>query len=58
MTLFKRWYIDGRIYYQVVVDDKNPKEGIQELRYIDPRKIRKVRENSKRKRPKNWCSNY
>lgn len=42
--LFRRWYIDGRIYYHVVVNDKNPKEGIQELRYIDPRKIRKVRE--------------
>ena len=42
--LFKRWYIDGRIYYHVVVDEKNPKEGIKELRYIDPRKIRKVRE--------------
>lgn len=42
--LFKRWYIDGRIYFHVLVNDKNPKEGIQELRYIDPRKIRKVRE--------------
>jgi hypothetical protein len=45
--LFKRWYIDGRIYYHVVVNDKDPKKGIQELRYIDPRKIRKVREISK-----------
>jgi hypothetical protein len=45
--LFRRWYIDGRIYFQVVVNDKNPKEGIQELRYIDPRKIRKVREINK-----------
>ena len=45
--LFKRWYIDGRIYYHVVVDEKKPKEGIQELRYIDPRKIRKVREIKK-----------
>jgi len=45
--LFKRWYIDGRIYYHVIVNDKNPKDGIQELRYIDPRKIRKVREISK-----------
>jgi hypothetical protein len=50
--LFKRWYIDGRIYYHVVVDDKNPKEGIQELRYIDPRKIRKVREVQKERDPK------
>jgi hypothetical protein len=50
--LFKRWYIDGRIYYHVVVDEKKPKEGIQELRYIDPRKIRKVREILKGRDPK------
>jgi hypothetical protein len=50
--LFKRWYIDGRIYYHVVVDESKPKEGIQELRYIDPRKIRKVRELVKGRDPK------
>ena len=50
--LFKRWYIDGRIYYHVVVDESRPKEGIKELRYIDPRKIRKVREVQKDKDPK------
>jgi len=50
--LFKRWYIDGRIYYQVIVNDKNPKDGVQELRYIDPRKIRKVREIQKERDPK------
>ena len=50
--LFKRWYIDGRIYYHVVVDEARPKEGIQELRYIDPRKIRKVREIKKDRDPK------
>jgi hypothetical protein len=50
--LFKRWYIDGRIYYHVVVDESNPKDGIQELRYIDPRKIRKVRELVKGRDPK------
>ena len=50
--LFKRWYIDGRIYYHVIVDDKDPKAGIQELRYIDPRKIRKVREIKKERDPK------
>ena len=50
--LFKRWYIDGRIYYHVVVDETNPKNGIQELRYIDPRKIRKVREVKKMRDPK------
>ena len=50
--LFKRWYIDGRIYYHVVVDESRPKDGIKELRYIDPRKIRKVREVQKDKDPK------
>ena len=50
--LFKRWYIDGRIYYHVVVNINNPKDGIQELRYIDPRKIRKVREIQKERDPK------
>ena len=50
--LFKRWYIDGRLFYHVIVNDKNPKEGIQELRYIDPRKIRKVREIKKDRDPK------
>lgn len=50
--LFKRWYIDGRMYYHIVVNEKNPKEGIQELRYIDPRKIRKIREVKTGKDPK------
>ena len=50
--LFKRWYIDGRIYYHVIVNEKDPKKGIQELRYIDPRKIRKVREIQKERDPK------
>jgi hypothetical protein len=50
--LFKRWYIDGRIYYHVLVDESNPKLGIQELRFIDPRKIRKVREIKKMRDPK------
>ena len=45
--IFRRWYIDGRIYFHIIVNEKNPKEGIQELRYVDPRKIRKVREVQK-----------
>jgi len=45
--IFRRWYIDGRIYFHIIVNEKNAKEGIQELRYIDPRKIRKVREVQK-----------
>ena len=45
--LFRKWYIDGRLYYHIIIDEKSKKKGIQELRYIDPRKIRKVRENQK-----------
>ena len=40
--IFRRWYVDGRLFYHKVVDPKKPKEGLVELRYIDPRKIRKV----------------
>jgi hypothetical protein len=50
--IFKRWYIDGRLYYHVIIDEKNPRMGIKELRNIDPRKIRKIREQKKRKDPK------
>ena len=47
--IFRRWYVDGRLYYQKVVNPSQMKKGIQELRYIDPRKIRKVREIQKEK---------
>lgn len=47
--IFKRWYVDGRSYYHVIINEKNPKDGIKELRYIDPRKIRKVRQIKKDK---------
>lgn len=47
--IYRRWYIDGRLYYHVIVDQANQKDGIKEVRYIDPRKIRKVREVSKKK---------
>lgn len=50
--IFKRWYIDGRVYYHKIVDATKGKEGIQELRYIDPRKIKKVRKVNKLKDPK------
>ena len=40
--IFRKWYVDGRIYYHVVIDEKNPQEGIQELRFVDPRKIKRV----------------
>jgi hypothetical protein len=46
---YRRWYIDGRLYYHVVIDEKDTKAGIKELRYVDPRKIRKIREVAKRK---------
>ena len=46
--LFKRWYIDGRMYFHAIIDEKNPRQGIKELRYIDPRKIRKIREVKKK----------
>jgi hypothetical protein len=49
--LFRRWYIDGRMFYHVIIDESRPKEGIKELRYIDPRRIRKVREIQKTKDP-------
>lgn len=42
--IVRRWYVDGRLKYHVILDKANPAAGIQELRYIDPRKLRKVRE--------------
>jgi len=48
--IFKRWYVDGKIYYHVIIDEKNPKLGITELRYIDPRKMRKIREVTKKRK--------
>jgi len=47
--IFRRYYIDGRLFYHVIIDRENPTAGIKELRYIDPRKIRKVRELRKKK---------
>lgn len=49
--IFRRYYVDGRLFYHVIVDIDNPQKGIQELRYIDPRKIRKIREIKKQKDP-------
>jgi len=50
--IFKRYYIDGRLFYQIMIDKDNPTAGIKELRYIDPRKIRKIREVKKDKDPR------
>lgn len=45
--IFRRWYVDGKIYYHKMIDSNNTKDGIQELRYLDPRRIKKVREVKK-----------
>ena len=45
--IFRRWYVDGRLFYHKVIDKNNPRRGIVDLRYIEPRKIRKVREMQK-----------
>ena len=50
--IFRRWYIDGRLFYHKIIDEKNPKRGIIELRPIDPTRIRKVKELIKDKDPK------
>ena len=42
--IFRRWYVDGRLFYHKVIDTKDPRKGITELRYLDPQKIKKVRE--------------
>lgn len=42
--IFKQWYVDGRLYYHIMIDEKTPRDGIKEVRKIDPRKIKKVRE--------------
>jgi Bacteriophage T4-like portal protein (Gp20) len=47
--VFRAWYVDGRLYYHILVDEKNIKNGIAELRYIDPRKIRKIKTVNKKK---------
>ena len=47
--IFRRWYVDGRLFYHKVIDPKNPKGGLIDLRYIDPRKIRKVTEYEEKK---------
>jgi len=45
--IFRHWYVDGRLYYHIIIDTKNPRAGIKELRHIDPRKIKKVRKEKR-----------
>ena len=47
--IFRRWYVDGRMYYHKIIDKESPRLGITELRYIDPRKIKKIREVRKQR---------
>jgi hypothetical protein len=49
--IFRKWFVDGRLYYHMIIDENKRKQGIQELRYVDSRKIRKVREVKKEKAP-------
>ena len=46
--IFRNWYIDGRLYYHKVIDLENPRDGIQELRYIDALKVKYVRQMKKK----------
>lgn len=49
--IFRRWYIDGRMYHHLVINEANPKEGIVEIRPIDAAKMRKVKKIKKKKDP-------
>lgn len=48
-SIIRQWYIDGRLYFHCMVDQENSKAGIQELRLVDPRTIRKVREVARKR---------
>ena len=52
--IFRRWYVDGRIYYHKIINTKNLNDGIVEVRYIDPRKIKKMRELISKKNGENF----
>ena len=45
---FRKWYVDGRIYFHMIIDEEKQKQGIQEIRYVDPRKIKKARSVKKK----------
>ena len=51
--IFRNWYVDGRLYYLKVIDVKSPQEGIKEIRYIDPMKIKYIRQEKKRSEKSN-----
>lgn len=43
-NIFRKWYVDGRLNYHAVINEKDPSKGIEQLRYIDPRQIKKVKQ--------------
>lgn len=47
--VFKRWYVDGRTQYYIVIDTEHPERGIQGLSYMDPRKLKKIKEVIRKK---------
>ena len=49
--IFRSWYVDGRLYYQILIDEARMKDGIVELRYIDPRKVRRIKNVKKERTP-------
>ena len=50
--IFKNWYVDGRLYYIKVIDTKRPQDGIQEIRYVDPMKMKFVRQEKNKNKNK------
>ena len=46
--IFRNWYVDGRLFYLKVIDTKKPEDGIQEIRYIDPMKMKFIRQEKKK----------
>ena len=50
--IYRKWYVDGRLPYHIIIDPNNPQKGIKELRYIDPIKLRKVKEIEEEEDPK------
>jgi hypothetical protein len=45
--IFRRWYVDGKIFFHLIIDEENPQKGILEMRYVDPMNIQKIREYTK-----------
>lgn len=43
-NLFRRWYVDGKLFLHILVDEENPQQGVKQFKYIDPRLIVKIQE--------------